>query len=194
MARPKEFDRDDAVRNALKVFWAKGYEGASTDDLLTAMKIGRQSMYDTFGDKHALFLAALRCYHQMSGAGPDPTEGRKSALQVLRAYLATLARKSEAERAQGCMGINATTALGRKEPEVVDLAAKTARLNHALMARLVQEAQAAGELAPDLDPQKAAKFLYALLQGLTVRAQAGASVADLNAIADFAIEALTAMS
>src|SRR6267142_1909851 len=59
MARPREFDRDAAVQRAMSVFWRKGYAATSTDDLLRAMNIGRQSMYDTFGDKHRLYLEAL---------------------------------------------------------------------------------------------------------------------------------------
>jgi len=54
MVRPKEFDRDAAVERAMSVFWSKGYAATSTDDLLQAMRIGRQSMYDTFGDKRRL--------------------------------------------------------------------------------------------------------------------------------------------
>ena len=64
MARPREFDRDGAVERAMSVFWRKGYAATSTDDLLRAMNIGRQSMYDTFGDKHRLYLEALEKYQR----------------------------------------------------------------------------------------------------------------------------------
>jgi TetR/AcrR family transcriptional regulator, transcriptional repressor for nem operon len=69
MARPKEFDRDIAVERAMSVFWSKGYAATSTDDLLQAMKIGRQSMYDTFGDKRRLYVEALERYQLESVAG-----------------------------------------------------------------------------------------------------------------------------
>jgi AcrR family transcriptional regulator len=68
MARPREFDRDEAVRLAIDVFREKGFEGTSTDDLLCAMGIGRQSMYDTFGDKRGLYIEALRRYNAESVA------------------------------------------------------------------------------------------------------------------------------
>jgi AcrR family transcriptional regulator len=61
--RPKEFDREEALRRAIRVFWENGFAGTSTDDLVRAMGIGRQSLYDTFGDKRGLFLAALRVYN-----------------------------------------------------------------------------------------------------------------------------------
>src|SRR6202790_5519520 len=68
MARPKEFDRDAAGGGAMAVFWLKGYAAPSPDDLLRAMKIGRQSMYDTFGDKRRLYVEALERYQQESVA------------------------------------------------------------------------------------------------------------------------------
>src|ERR1700721_991383 len=68
MARPKEFDRDRALKKAMDVFWQQGYEATSTDDLVRAIGIGRQSMYDTFGDKHQLYVEALRLYEANTGA------------------------------------------------------------------------------------------------------------------------------
>lgn len=194
MARTKEFDRDAALAGALDVFWTKGYEGASTDDLLKGMKIGRQSMYDTFGDKQSLFLESLRCYHKLDNKnffdhlGDDP-----SPLEVLHGFLAIFTRRSDAENARGCMGINATTAFGSTKPEVITLARGTATSIKTMLAGLVESAKARGELSRTIDATVAASFLYATLQGLTVRAQAGASRDELAAVADFAIKALSAM-
>src|SRR5882724_12831421 len=62
MARPKEFDRDAALKGAIGIFAEHGYEGTATEALLQAMGIGRQSLYDTFGDKWRLYLEALKRY------------------------------------------------------------------------------------------------------------------------------------
>src|SRR5712692_1194030 len=67
MARHKEFDRDEALHKAMEVFWSRGYEAASIEDLVKHMGINRQSLYDTFGDKHALYLQALDRYHEVHG-------------------------------------------------------------------------------------------------------------------------------
>src|SRR5256714_15658440 len=67
MARPKEFDRDEALQKAMEVFWSRGYEAASINDLVKHMGINRQSLYDTFGDKHALYLQALDRYREVEG-------------------------------------------------------------------------------------------------------------------------------
>jgi len=194
MARPKEFDRDAALEGALQVFWTKGYEGASTDDLLAGMKIGRQSMYDTFGDKQALFIESLRCYHKLDNKNFfDHLGDNPSPLSVLHGFLAIFTRRSAEENARGCMGINATTAFGQSRPEVTALARGTATNVEAMLAQVVGAAQDAGELSATLDPKMAASFLYAALQGLTVRAQAGAGRDELTQVANFTIEALKAM-
>ena len=194
MARSKEFDRDAALAGALEVFWTKGYEGASTDDLLKGMKIGRQSMYDTFGDKQALFLESLRCYHKLDNKNFfDHLGDNPSPLDVLHGFLAIFTRRSAEENARGCMGINATTTLGSAQPEVTALARGTATSVQTMLAGLVEAAKERGDLSNSVNATAAAGFLYATLQGLTVRAQAGASRDELAAVADFAIKALSAM-
>src|SRR6266567_3686326 len=67
MARHREFDRDEALHKAMEVFWSRGYEAASIQELIKHMGINRQSLYDTFGDKHALYLQALDRYREMEG-------------------------------------------------------------------------------------------------------------------------------
>ena len=67
MARHKEFDRDEALQRAMEVFWSRGYEAASVGELVKQMGINRQSLYDTFGDKHALYLQALDRYRVVEG-------------------------------------------------------------------------------------------------------------------------------
>jgi TetR/AcrR family transcriptional repressor of nem operon len=68
MARPREFDREEALARATRVFWAKGYASSSTEDLLAAMNIGRQSLYNAFGDKRKLYLEALERYQRERSA------------------------------------------------------------------------------------------------------------------------------
>lgn len=194
MARPKEFDRDQAVAAAMGVFWEKGYDGASTDDLLSAMGIGRQSMYDTFGDKQKLYFEALRRYHRENGSGVSKIIGEAaSPLDGIRVVFLAFADREEDERSRGCMGINATTAFGHYFPDVLEMAGHTALAVETAFARAIAEAQARGEVAASLDKEVVAQFLYTNLQGLTVRAQAGASRKSLRDAASFAVEAVTSM-
>src|SRR5258706_15440178 len=109
MARPKEFDRDRALKKAMDVFWQQGYEATSTDDLVRAIGIGRQSRYDTFGDKHRLYLEALRLYGANSGAAffkriyesPSP-------FVAICDYILCIAAGTSAGRARGCFIVNAS--------------------------------------------------------------------------------------
>src|ERR1700755_1312233 len=66
--RPRSFDEDDALKKATQVFWSKGYDGVTIDDLVEGMGVGRPSLYAVFGDKRAIFLRALKAYAEAKGA------------------------------------------------------------------------------------------------------------------------------
>ena len=118
MARPREFDRAEALNKAMAVFWLKGYAATSTADLLEAMQIGRQSMYDTFGDKHALYLEALRQYNESSVGELLRSLQTGTALEGLANMLFTFASRPEKDNAKGCMGVNAVCEFGQGDAEV----------------------------------------------------------------------------
>ena len=119
MARPREFDRGEALKRALAVFWEKGYEATSTDDLVRAMGIGRQSMYDTFGDKHQLYLEALRLYEANSGAELfKRIYETPSPFVAICDYILSIADGTSADRARGCFYVNATNELAPSDPDV----------------------------------------------------------------------------
>src|SRR5258707_2271777 len=106
MARPKDFDRDIAVERAMSVFWSKGYAATSTDDLLQAMKIGRQSMYDTFGDKRRLYVEALERYQLESTAGNiKRLRSSASPLAGIEALLIGVNSSNKATPGKGFMGV-----------------------------------------------------------------------------------------
>src|SRR5258707_1900758 len=119
MARPREFDRGEVLKRALAVFWEKGYEATSTDDLVRAMGIGRQSMYDTFGDKHQLYLEALRLYEANSGAELfKRIYETPSPFVAICDYILSIADGTSADRARGCFYVNATNELAPSDPPV----------------------------------------------------------------------------
>jgi AcrR family transcriptional regulator len=190
VARQREFDRVDTLNQALEVFWQKGYAGASTSDLLEAMGIGRQSMYDTFGDKQSLFLEALRRYCEASTA--ELLRGLKgdSPLGAIDNMLQTFAGRPKRDNAKGCMGVNAICEFG-----VADAAINAVRdhngaqINQAVEATL-RAAAAAGEIPSGTDIGQAAAFVSATLSGMKVSAKAGGSIATLRAIGKFAVQGL----
>jgi TetR/AcrR family transcriptional regulator, transcriptional repressor for nem operon len=192
MARTKEFDRDEVLERALSVFWAKGYEATSTDDLLGAMDIGRQSMYDTFGDKRTLFLEALRRYTDRNVAeiAERLAVSNESPLQAIRELLVAISLERPAKRFLGCMGVNAISQFGTSDAGVSKLTRESSQVLDEILTRTVRRAKERGELDESTDERAASQFLQCMLQGLRIRAKAGASPQALNESANLAIEAL----
>ena len=192
MARTKEFDRDEALQAAIGVFCEKGYAAASTDELMRAMKIGRQSMYDTFGDKRHLYLEAFRRYVADSINGQIAyLEKSSSPLAGIEKMLLAFATRTEREGIVGCMGVNAICEFGRSDPEVTLLGdAEGIRLTAALELAL-RRAKSKKEINKTLKEDAAAQFIRATLSGMKVAAKAGADASTLKSIAYFALRSLT---
>lgn len=190
MARSREFDRHTALSNAMTVFWEKGYAGASTSDLLGAMGIGRQSMYDTFGDKYALYLEALRHYSESSVSELLHTLQGETPLAAIANMLQAYARRPEEQNALGCMGVNAVCEFGQRDAGVNATREWNNRLLNDALEQLLRDAQAAGEVPPALDVAAGAAFLAATLAGMKVGAKAGADARQLASIAAFAVKGL----
>src|ERR687894_167190 len=113
MARHKEFDRDEALQRAMEVFWSRGYEAASVGELVSHMGINRQSLYDTFGDKHSLYLAALDRYREVEGRKMFELLERPGPVKrALRRLFESVVEHAlgEGER-RGCFVGNATSEL-----------------------------------------------------------------------------------
>jgi AcrR family transcriptional regulator len=190
VARQREFDRVDALNKAQEVFWQKGYAATSTSDLLEAMQIGRQSLYDTFGDKRTLYLEALAQYSQDSVTDLLRNLKGDTALGAIDNMLQAFAGRPKRDNAKGCMGVNAISEFGTGDEEVNALRdASGKRLNQAVEA-LLREAAAKGEIAADTDIAQATTFVAATLSGMKISAKAGASIANLRAIASFAVQGL----
>ncbi|KQV79312.1 hypothetical protein ASD15_18405 [Massilia sp. Root351] len=190
MARPKAFDRDTALQRAIALFRDKGYAGASTDDLLGAMGIGRQSMYDTFGDKRGLYLAALERYNSDSVAEfVRDMEAGGTPLRALEAALHGFARRAGAG-CEGCMGVGAVLEFGQSDPDVAALTGASSRSQLAALERQLCSAAAAGEVAADLNVQAAAGFIASSMAGMRVSARAGAGTPALEQMARFTALAL----
>lgn len=190
MARQREFDRDETLNKALEVFWQKGYAATSTTDLLDAMGIGRQSLYDTFGDKRSLYLEALRRYNEASVNDLLRHLKGDTPLAAIDNMLQAFASRPRRDNVKGCMGVNAISEFGTSDEEVNALRDASAKLlNQAVEAQL-RGAAAAGEIAADTDIAQATAFVAATLSGMKISAKAGATIATLRAIASFAVQGL----
>jgi TetR/AcrR family transcriptional regulator, transcriptional repressor for nem operon len=191
MARPREFDRDAAVQRAMSIFWRKGYAATSTDDLLRAMNIGRQSMYDTFGDKHRLYLEALERYQRERVAeNIRRLRSTASPLAGIEALVIGIVASDKSTRERGCMGVGSISEFGNTDPNLATLRAKSGGAQHKALIERLRHAQAANEIRASVDIERAARFVETTMFGLQVAAKAGASLQSLRDTAAFAIASL----
>jgi TetR/AcrR family transcriptional repressor of nem operon len=168
MARPREFDRDQALDRAVEVFWARGYERTSVEDLTESMGIQRGSLYAAFGDKHRLFLEALDRYEERFYRGMlellDRAPAREAIESVFRRVVSECACASGGK---GCLITNTAVALAEDDPETAArVRANLRRVESAFEAALLR-AEASGGLR-GRDPRALARFLTNGLQGLRV--------------------------
>jgi AcrR family transcriptional regulator len=188
--RPRAFDRDAALESAMRVFWEKGYEGASMSDLTGAMGINRPSLYAAFGNKESLFRQVMDRY----GQGPashvcsalDEATARGVAEKILRGTAEML---GDPRHPRGCLGVNAVLACGDEANAVrQDMVARRCAAIDALRKRLAR-ARKEGDLPAHADPAALARFVFAVAQGMSVQAASGAKKSDLLRIAETALQA-----
>ena len=183
--RPREFCVDEALAAALRVFWRKGYEGASLTDLTNEMGITRPSLYAAFGNKETLFRKALDLYEKEKlayvGAALEAPTARGVAERLMRG---SVEMQTSSCDPKGCMGVIATLACGDEAKSIrEEVIRRRDSSDRALLARF-ERAKAEGDLPPATDVPALTKFLYALLNGMAVQASAGASRADLEQVVE----------
>jgi AcrR family transcriptional regulator len=187
VARPKEFDQEKALRKAVRLFCRQGFAATSTDELMRVMGVGRQSMYDTFGDKRALFLTALETYVTESVQSINAElEKPGSALSALQSALASFAERNDLSSAAGCMGLNAICEFGQLDADVTRITHNAARMQRQTLMRVLTRAKTQGELSSDADLDSMADFFESTLAGIRMAAKAGKSRHALRNIAAFA--------
>jgi AcrR family transcriptional regulator len=187
MARPKEFDQEKALRKAIRLFSQQGFAATSTDDLMRVMGVGRQSMYDTFGDKRALFLKALEMYVTESVQSINAElEKPGPALAAVRNALVTFAERNDLSSAEGCMGLNAITEFGQRDADVTRITRNAARMQRQALMHVLTRANNQGELDSDADLDSMADFFESTLAGIRMAAKAGKSRQALRNVAAFA--------
>jgi AcrR family transcriptional regulator len=188
--RPRTFDVDEALDIALKVFWRKGYEGTSIDDLTKAMGINRPSLYCAFGNKEELFRKALDRYAEGPGALYREALDEPTARGVAERLLGGVAEAlGDPRNPRGCLSVRAALSCGEEaDPIRCELNARRAATDAALRDRL-ERAKQEGDLPADACPADLARYLATVAQGMSVQAAGGASPDDLRQIAGVALRA-----
>lgn len=189
MAGKKAFLPEQALKKAMDLFWERGYEGSSVEDLVQYTGIGRGSLYATFGDKHALYLAALDKYCATQQASLSTLQQQEGTLQEILATMfqtyIDLLLSDPARR--GCFLVNAHVEVAPRDPEVfARVQAAYGEMEKVFLA-LLTRAQEAGELAETCDSQQFAHFFLGTLISIRVLARARA---DRRVLEDLAKTAL----
>lgn len=173
MARHKSFDRDTAINKAMEIFWKKGYEATSIQDLEKHMGIGRRSLYDTFNSKYDLFLATLERYHTMRQAQTGSNvEAFTSPSTIIRAIFGDLVDEavSDSDR-KGCLYINSAVELAAHDATVASKSKKVYHGMEKLFQSLLNQAQELGEISLDIDALGMAQTLTVTFFGIRVMAK-----------------------
>ena len=174
MARPRAFDEAAALQKALGTFWRRGYGATSIEDLVEDTGLNRASLYATFGDKHTLFVRALRHYHQqgcqtLTALADDPAQ---SALDQLRQILELTAGIAGDDEQKGCFLVNATTELASHDADVQAVIGENQAFLELLLTTILERGQARGEVGTTTTPLAQARFLVSILSGMRVMAKA----------------------
>ena len=176
--RPKQFRDDDVLALAMQVFWRKGYDATSLDDLIDAMGIPRQSLYRTFTDKHTLFLRALEYYDQnvtsvilsiLSANGP--------AINNLHNVFEAWKQAINSPEKMGCLMVNTSTQVPPDDVEVIKIVEENRKRGAAVFEKTLRRAQDEGDVDPSINPKVASRTICATVNGLLSMSRTGASEA-----------------
>jgi TetR/AcrR family transcriptional repressor of nem operon len=183
MARPKSFDETVILDRAVELFWERGYEATSISDLEERLGVGRQSLYNTFGDKHQLFLKALERYTGLSAQGPirhllAPGAG----LAGIRAYFEEqVVNGTVPGPRKACLVANTILERGPADGEALGQCNRARRAALEAFRGALRQAVKQGELPAGYDVESGALMMVTQMYGLAVMAKAGATPKELRA-------------
>lgn len=192
--RPRAYDPQTALQQALGVFWSTGYSGASLDSIATAAGMNRPSLYAAFGDKHALYIKALEQYWEFAAASMQQALADNELPlheALMRFYEGQLSIYFSGDgQPRGCFAIGTATTEAVEDADIREvLSDRLNRLDAELEARL-RIAIDAGELKSDADPVALAVLASSLLHSISIRARAGKSRAELTELARNAVNVI----
>jgi AcrR family transcriptional regulator len=195
MGRPRRFDCDIALDQAMEVFWRHGYEGATIAQLTDAMGINPPSLYAAFGSKEGLLKAALDRYTERRAAWMDEVLSAPTARDVAERMLMGVADKqTDPANPPGCLLVQGGIACGSGSASVpFELAARRAQTEDQLRDRF-SRARDEGDLKPSTDPAALARYVSAVSVGMGVMASSGADRDALREVAGVAIKAIEEQS
>jgi AcrR family transcriptional regulator len=187
--RPRQFDEEEALNTALRLFWRHGYEGTSISTLAKAMGMTIPSLYNAFGNKESLFMKAVCLYDlygdKLYGEAFAKTSAREVALAILMGEVDLV---SGAETPEGCLMVQGALATGPDSELVRQEMAKQRRQAEVDVAARFEEFQKAGQLPLGWKASALAAYVMTVATGMAVQAKSGASRQELIEVADMAMK------
>jgi TetR/AcrR family transcriptional regulator, transcriptional repressor for nem operon len=175
MARTKEFNEDQALDKAIEIFWHKGYNGTSAQDLVTHLGLSRSSLYDTFGDKQKLFAQSLLRYQKQSQDQVikllDESENVKETLHDI--FKQAIIESLEDRITKGCFMVNSSVELAMHDEEIAKIVKNNSQTMEEVFTKAVQKGQAAGHISKVTDARVLARFIFNNYSGIRVLARTG---------------------
>jgi AcrR family transcriptional regulator len=188
MGRPRGFDEEAALDAAMRVFWAKSYEGATMADLTRAMGINRSSMYTAFGDKEALFRLVMDRYRNGPMTYIREALELPTVREVAKALLeGTVEFLSIPGNPKGCLSIQGALACGSNAQPIQLAMIEWRKQGEMAIRRRLERAQREGGLSDDTTPADFARYLSTLMTGLGIQAANGGTKADMQRLAAMAL-------
>lgn len=187
--RPREFDTEQALDQATKLFWRKGYEGTSLSDLTDELGITRPSLYAAFGNKEALFRLAIDRYEAKAGAYRTRALTATTAYAMARQLLDGAADlHGDKNNPAGCLGVHGALACSEDADAIRQELSSRRRAGEKAIRQRLERAKAEGDLPADSNPADLARFLSVIIYGITVQAVGGATRAELRRVAEVALK------
>ena len=191
MARSKEFDEERALAAAMDAFWRQGYENTSLEALMREMGIARQSLYDTFGDKRALYLKAMALYRQRTNSSlRDTLTSAPTVKEGVRRVLLGLVAESREQHERGCLLLSANMERAVDDEEIARFLEDNQAEVESIFAEALRRGQRGGEFPNGAEEDALAKFFVATIQGMRAMARLKSDRRALRQVAKIALAVL----
>ncbi len=192
MARKKEFDEDELLEKAVHLFWQKGYNGTSAQDLVDGLGINRSSIYNTYTDKRTLFKMALQRYQQTETNAMVTMLGKAdNAKKAIKQIFSGLIKESvEDTLLKGCFMVNTGMELSGTDEEIGEIVKKNNKSVEDALTKIIEKGQQDGQFSTKQDARTYARFIFANITAIKVAARSGTPQQVLEDIADVAMSAM----
>jgi len=192
MARKKEFDEDELLEKAVHLFWQKGYNGTSAQDLVDGLGINRSSIYNTYTDKRTLFKMALQRYQQKETNAMVTMLGKAdNAKKAIKQVFSGLIKESvEDVLLKGCLMVNTGMELSGTDGEIGEIVKKNNKSVEDALTKIIEKGQKDGQFSAKQDARTYARFIFGNITAIKVAARSGTPQQVLEDIADVAMSAI----